>query len=593
MSRLVGMKIFYHQVVSNNVKHLAAIAQCLGLEAELIESGGLEFFLSAAQNESGILLDVASLAEQFDANQLKRLATQIANRDLAVLLLVSGVNHSVNLFLSSLTGDALRRVERKVEAAYVRFPADAHTLVGELASCSYPRTRDEALGFVLNREANVDVVMNLDDTPAFVRTRVGRADVFLWCTDKVFDMHRALVAEREFEEAADQYVPAIVFLRFALRDWCWHNPSPGAGIVIDDPLLKKRYGFIKFPQLLESAKQHGYRVTLAFIPWNHWRSRSNQVGLFRNYSSNFSVCVHGCDHTNNEFRSTDYADLLRKNFIASQRMERHTKRTGLDYEPLMVCPQEEYSLEAMQAFADSRQFVGLVCTACMPRNLASPQISGADLLLPAQDSFFGFPVFKRHYWKDDMSVFAMALFLGKNAILVEHHEFFRNGPAGAEKFAVNLTKLHPRIKWSPLADTVTRTHLRRRMSKDRWEIRFFTDTFVLEHESNTPVEYKLIRRIPDHTVVRRVMVDGVETQIRRQGGFLALEIRPDRPRIIQIRIEIVPVRPGRMASLGFKYQVSVALRRGLSELRDNVIVRNGFALRASKLLVKTLKQTAT
>ena len=109
----------------------------------------------------------------------------------------------------------------------------------------------------------------------------------------------------------------------------------------------------------------------------------------------------------------------------------------------------------MSALADSRQFVGLTCTACMPRNLPTPQIRGADLLLPAQDSFYGFPVFKRHYW-NGMAAFAMALF-GKPAILVEHHEFFRNGSAGVEEFARRLADLRPDLKWRSLAETITRT----------------------------------------------------------------------------------------------------------------------------------------
>ncbi|HUA38732.1 MAG TPA: hypothetical protein VMA35_10110 [Candidatus Sulfopaludibacter sp.] len=586
------MKIFYHGEISDALKHLAAMAECFGVETECVEAASLESILSAAKEQSGVVLDVASLARRFDPEQLERLAAQLKHRDLAVLLLIRHVNDSDHRFLQTLSGEVVRGVERRTEAVSVRFTANAHALVGELASFSYARKRDKALAFVTGPGAGAEMIMSLDDAPAFVRTRVGQAHVFLWCTDDVFDVHRPLAAEREFEEAADQYIPAIVFLRFAFRDRCWHNPSPAAGIVIDDPLLRRRYGFIQFPELLASAKRHGYRVTLAFIPWNHWRSRPNQVRLFRDYTSSFSVCAHGCDHTNNEFKSADYEELLRKNFVASQRMEDHAKRIGLDYEPLMVCPQEQYSLEAMRAFADSRRFMGLMCTACMPRGLISPQISGADLLLPAQDSFFGFPVFKRHYSGGDLSVFAMSLFLGKNAILVEHHEFFRNGPGGAEKFAAGLTGIHPEITWAPLADAVTQTHLRRRAAETRWEVRFFTDTFVLSHKSETPMDYKLIRRMPDSTVIRRVTVDGTEIGFSRGNGFLAFEIRLDRPQTIRVRIEAMPVEPKRPASLGIKYQVSVAFRRGLSELRDNVIARNGFALRAGRLLAKTFRQTA-
>lgn len=586
------MKIFYHGEASKALKHLAALAECLGVEAECVETAGWESFLSAVKEQRGVVLDVASLAKRFDSGQLEHLAAQLACRDSAVLLLVTRVDGPENPFIRIVSGGGVRRAERRAEAVSVRFPANVQGLVGELASFSYPMHRDRALELVIDPGADMEVLMNLDDAPAFVRARVGQANVFVWGTDEVFDVHRRLAAEREFEEAADQYIPAIIFLRFALQNQCWHNPSPGAGIVIDDPLLRKRYGFIKFPELLASAKRHGYRVTLAFIPWNHWRSRPNQVRLFRDYANSFSVCAHGCDHTNHEFKSTDYEELLGKNFVASRRMEGHAKRIGLDYEPLMVCPQEQYSLEAMRAFADSRRFIGLLCTACMPRDLASPQISGADLLLPAQDSFFGFPVFKRHYWRGDMSIFAMSLFLGKNAILVEHHEFFRTGPGGAEKFAARLRDLRPGIKWTSLADTMNQTHLRRRVSEVRWGVRFFTDTFVLKHESERPVEYQLTRRVPDTTVIRQVTVEGTGTPFSRKGGFLTFRIRLDRPQTVRVRVEITPVEPSRPVSLGIKYQVSVAFRRGLSEMRDNVMARNGLALRAGKLLAKTFKQTA-
>jgi hypothetical protein len=313
--------------------------------------------------------------------------------------------------------------------------------------------------------------------------------------------------------------------------------------------------------------------------------------MFREYADCFSICLHGCDHTRNEYGLADYDGLLRKNFVARERMECHGRRTGLPTEPLMVCPQERYSLQGIRAFADSRQFLGLVCTACMPRNLDSPKISGSDLLLPAQDAFFGFPVFKRHY-SGEMSVFAMALFLGKPAILVEHHEFFRNGPSAAERFVSNLAQVRPDLKWNSLVETIMRTHARRRVSKDKWEVRFFTDAFQLEHTIPEPTEYRLLRRIPEATVVERVMVGGNELPFSRQNGFLAFTVTAHQPQALSVRVEVAPIKPRKAYSLGVRYQTLVALRRGLSELRDNIVARNRFALKTGRFLIKSLKQTA-
>jgi hypothetical protein len=434
--------------------------------------------------------------------------------------------------------------------------------------------------------------MTLEESPSFVRVAAGKASVFVWSSVRIFNVLRPLAAEMEFEDAAGEYIPAVIFLRFAFKEQCWHNPTPGVGIIIDDPLLKKTYGFINFPQLLESARKHGYHITLAFIPWNHWRSRPNQVRLFLNHLDCLGICAHGCDHTKNEFRSADYEALLRKNFVARQRMERHGERTGLRSEPLFVCPQEQYSIEAMRAFADGRQFVALVCTGCVPRNLPAPQIRGADLLLPAQDSFYGFPIFKRHYW-NGMAVFAMALFLGKPDILVEHHEFFRNGSAGAEEFAQRLAELRPNLKWRSLAETVTRTHVRRRVSKNKQEVRFFTDTFHLEHELEQPMEFRLLRRLPETTHVECVRVGGRDVPFTREEGFLAFETHVDHPQTVSVQVECRSVKPTNSHSPGVKYQASVALRRGLSEFRDNIIARNRVALRVCRRLMRSLKQTAS
>lgn len=588
------MKIIHHGEMSDHLRHLASLAKCWGVDAEWANISDADSIASTLpeQSQSAAVLDVSSLAHLYNHDQLEVLAGQIASRDLHLLLLVTADDGPGQLFLQTLSRGAIRRMDDKATPEHVRFPAGMKLHVGELSSHSYRRASGEALTLVMNAQSGVDVLMSLDDAPSFVKMRIGRAEIFVWSTDEVFDAHRLLASEQEFEENSDQYIPGIIFLRSVFGDKCWHNLRPGAGLVIDDPLLKKHYGFINFPQLLESARKHGYHVTLAFIPWNYWRSRADEAGLFRRYSQNFSICAHGCDHSNNEFKSADYDELLSKNFVASRRMQQHTERTGLVSEPLMVCPQELYSIEAMRAFADSRQFIGLVCTACMPRNLSSPQISGADLFLPAQDSFFGFPVFKRHYWSNDFSEFAMALFLGKHAILVEHHEFFRNGPGNMEKFSRGLASLRPGIKWTSLAEIATGTYLMRRSSDNEREVRFFTDQFNFEHKSEASLNYRLIRRVPETVAVRRVLVNGIQAQIKREDGLLRFEVPARQPGTFRVNVEIAPRKPTRSYSFGIKYQASVAARRFLSELRDNVIVRNDMALRASKFVARTLNQTA-
>ena len=539
---------------------------------------------------SGVVLDVASLKTVFRRNDMDKVAALISSRNISVLLLVTSIDESADRFLQALTRGVVLKSIPAGAAARINF-AGSGGMAGELASHSYPRRQIEAIGLSLGSGSDADCIMKLDEFPAFVRVRSSDATVFVWSSIRVFDILRPLTEEREFEEAADEYIPAIIFLRSVSGDKCWYNPIPHAGLVIDDPLLVRRYGFINFPELLASARKHGYHVTLGFIPWNYWRSRQRSVQKFLDHTDCFSICVHGCDHTRNEFRSVDYQDLLGRNFAASERMDRHEQRTGIPWEPLMVCPQEQYSLEGLRAFSDSRQFLALVNTACMPREGSANRLCGTDLLRPAQDSFFGFPVFKRHYWSGRMADFAMSLFLGKPAILVEHHEFFRNGPAGIEDFVARLKEINPRVKWNSLSETVIQTHLRRRDEDRHCEIRFFTDRFQFKHELGQLPEYRLTRRVPATTNVQRVVVNQKEVPFMQEYDQLNFQIRITEPQIVNVEIGVNPIQPAKAYACGLKCRTRVAARRALSELRDNFVARNRFLLQAARSLMRSLKQT--
>src|SRR5437879_6633665 len=76
-------------------------------------------------------------------------------------------------------------------------------------------------------------------------------------------------------------VPLMMFLRRALGNRLWHNDNPRACFIIDDPLLKNRYGFLDYRRLTEVMHQHKFSMCIAFIPWNHRRSSKEVAELFR------------------------------------------------------------------------------------------------------------------------------------------------------------------------------------------------------------------------------------------------------------------------------------------------------------------------
>ena len=70
----------------------------------------------------------------------------------------------------------------------------------------------------------------------------------------------------------------------------------------------------------------------------------------------------------------------------------------------------------------------------------------ADFLRPAITRYNGFPIFQRRYPRRLFDS-AFDLFLGKPALVVEHHEYFRKGCGAMEEFVAGLYELEPALSW--------------------------------------------------------------------------------------------------------------------------------------------------
>jgi hypothetical protein len=493
-------------------------------------------------------------------------------------------------FLHELTDGSVNDVA-PTTGDEVAFAADGRHATGELAGHAFRRSVTPALHLGI-QSATFETLASIGGRPTFGRLKSDMAGggTYVWSTPEVFDVARPLDAELEFELAAGEYLPPLIFLRSAFGDRCWHNPHASAALVIDDPLLTRRYGFIDFYELLSSARRHGYRVTLAFIPWNHWRTSRENADFFRGNTDVFSFCVHGNDHTAGEFGSQDPGELAARTREALDRMDRHAERTGLTHEPLMVCPQERYSVRALKAFGDSGRFEAVVNTRRIPDDRAAcGRVLGSDLLLPVQDSWFGVPIVKRHYADEGMAKFALALFLGRPAVLAEHHGYFRSGTVDMERFAAALARMRPDVKWQPLSETVRRLCWRRRVAPRIWSVRFFSDAFGFENDTGEASRYELVRRVPEDFPVELVAVNGASVDFTHENGLLRFEavVPAGGAAHVAVRARRPENRPVRAVTPA--YRARVALRRGLSEFRDHLTARNPRAIGAMRALVRAFR----
>jgi hypothetical protein len=540
---------------------------CLAISAET---------LALMNNASISGVDLQRLIDEYSAALLAFGCTSSTEQLSAISWLTSGVVSGI-----SPLGD---------QAARFAFPGEAISFSRQLAGLSFSGGHGEPVSTFELRNATpaAEVIMAANERPVFVRMDRGSCQVFL-LSAPLPDLDEPLDREHELQEHYHRLVPVLIFLRHCFGESCWHGPESTARLIIDDPLLTERYGFLDHSVLVKSMERTKYGTSIAFIPWNYWRtSRRNTLQLLGG-SSNIAICVHGCDHTNKEFDAQDSALLGRKAGLALQRMESQRKRTGAAFEQVMVFPQGLFSTAAIAALR-ANNYLAAVNTTCFPTNIGPDDLKVGDFLRPAVTRYNGFPIFQRRYPRR-LFDFAFDLFLGRPALVVEHHEYFRDGCETWEEFVAELYKLDPALSWPTLTTQLTRSCMMRNLSDGSVEIQFFTRRFQLENGERSTNCFLLSKHEPDSASIQSVLVDGKSMPFSFENDFLKLEVHVD---LGQVRnIEIVDLeQPHKQAGgFGIVHNTGVLLRRGLSEFRDNTLARHSGLLKVAKGVARRLKVT--
>ena len=110
----------------------------------------------------------------------------------------------------------------------------------------------------------------------FVSVIRSGVQFFLNACSETIDIGAAAQKYFDVKEHFCSAVPIAMYLKWAFADICWTGAEIRACLIVDDPLLKPRYGFLRFSDALELMDSHNFTTTIAFIPWN-WRrtNRSN------------------------------------------------------------------------------------------------------------------------------------------------------------------------------------------------------------------------------------------------------------------------------------------------------------------------------
>jgi hypothetical protein len=441
--------------------------------------------------------------------------------------------------------------------------------------------------FIENAKAGaVQRHISIGGRPFFGSIQRERAEVFFLAGANVADLS-ADVGGKPLAEYFSQLMPAAMFIRYAFREECWRPNEHHATVIIDDPLLRKDYGFLNYERLLALMDKYNFHTSIAFIPFNYRRNSPEIARMFRERPDRLSICFHGNDHTAAEFASKDPGLLNAMLTVAEERMAVHQKETGIKCDRVMVFPQGNFSREAMVALK-AHNFSAAVNSGPYPRGENSG-LNLSDFMEPAILKYGGFPLFLRKYPREiELQDIGFNLFFGKPVLIVEHHEIFKD-PESLTQLVSRINALAPEIRWSNLQAAVENSYLRRWTQDGTLEVRAYANTGKIENTSKNILRCSV--ECPGHGEIsaERVLLDRKPWQDTRtddKGTRLFFDVSPGGSREFSV---VYQNNFGLSdANRRVPWMAKAFFRRRLSELRDNHLSKSPGLLAFAKALQRTL-----
>jgi hypothetical protein len=370
-------------------------------------------------------------------------------------------------------------------------------------------------------------------------------------------------------------VPLVMFIRHMFRDNAWQPQELGACLIIDDPLLKQRYGSCDFRTLRDLMHRYGFTTNIGFIPWNWRRTSHSDAEFFRQEQGPFSVSIHGCNHTAGEFGETSPLVLNNRARLAQSRMKRHEARTGVRHDSVMIFPQGVFSSASTKALKRNG-YIAAVNTELVPVDSNGARTRIRDVWDVAIMRYGDFPIFTRRYAHHGLENFAFDLLLGKPCLIVTHHDFFGDNCERLVELIKKLQSLPCTLRWRPLGEVIRRACRRRIGESGVCEIEMYGSELLVENPLDETVNVRVRKRENGVDFVTDIRC-GLEPISWTRGAdhlFYEAEIGPSSEKYFQILYSEAS-EAGR-PNQSLRFELSVAIRRVLSEVRDEYRSRNRF-----------------
>lgn len=454
------------------------------------------------------------------------------------------------------------------------------------------RRGDFVVGDAASRtDGRASTIISAGGAPIFHRFEYSGVPVFLCASSNMVDIDQPVGpgfydVKSHFASA----IPLVMFLRHMFQDEVWHAQESGACLIIDDPLLRLRYGYCDFQRLRDLMLQHAFTTNIAFIPWNWRRTSADAAAFFARESAYFSVSIHGCDHIKDEFGTTSSKILDGRASLAQSRMRSHESRTGIHHDPVMVFPQGVFSSVCPEVLKRNG-FLAAVNTEIVPVDDEGARPCVRDLWDVAIKTYEGFPIFTRRYASHGLENFAFDLLLGKPCLIVSHHDFFKDGGGELVELIEKLRSLNCTLQWRPLGEVIRRACRRRAAAGEVEDVEMYGKELYIHNRFSREKELRVRKRESHSDLVVEILSDGKPVTWSAEGDQIVFghRMQPNS----EIRFEVV-YRPSTdlgTADRSVRFELSVAARRLLCEFRDGYLSESRLLNSAAANLRKVATRT--
>src|SRR5262249_33578691 len=146
----------------------------------------------------------------------------------------------------------------------------------------------------------------------------------------------------------------------------------------------------------------------------------------------------------------------------------------------------------------------------------------------------------------------------------------------------------PQLSWHPLGQSLVASALYKRTGPGAAEAKFYTDRFALKNPYREPMTFRISKNVSSADSLERVLRDGLPCDYRVTAGRVEAELELKANGRASVEIIRAEGDAHSDVSSRFPYEAKVALRRHLSEFRDNHLARSARLMAFSSKLARRM-----